>query len=344
MICNLIMWSSFNQECKAVIIECLESREQQAVANTEHCHGKKEICIWISALVISVQATVKYACKKIYLDSKKIEWDGGDALIVKEPILIEACYLSYAVTSSFSPAFSSFIDMNSKLNDCGGIDAISFVKMFVKYLGLVNPDAPIQKPLSQMIQFTKMDQSKICIDSFLTVYRKFYKIKFKTQQQQQQQQQAPEALLAERGKRRGARQRCYATDAVRCMLKAGPHSDMVASVAATKLCGEAVQAAAGIVSDAMQGLGQGVCVGIADLFYIRTHFVGPASKVQCAHCENTVDVVESVAFAGALGTCPLCEHPRCLECVSADIAASEMGGVVEHVECAHCKFATDSYY
>eukprot|EP00986_Skeletonema_menzelii_P020798 scaffold32337_cov365-Skeletonema_menzelii.AAC.2 len=43
MICNLIMWSSFNQECKAVIIECLESREQQAVANTEHCHGKKEI-------------------------------------------------------------------------------------------------------------------------------------------------------------------------------------------------------------------------------------------------------------------------------------------------------------
>ena len=170
------------------------------------------------------------------------------------------------------------------------------------------------------------------------------KPKKQQQQQQQQQQQAPEALLAERGKRRGARQRCYATDAVRCMLKAGPHSDMVASVEATKLCGEAVQAAAGIVSDAMQGLGQGVCVGISDLFHIRTHFVGPASKVQCAHCENTVDVVESVAFAGALGTCPLCEHPRCLECVSADIAASEMGGVVEHSECAHCKFVTDSYY
>ncbi|MBD40258.1 MAG: hypothetical protein CMB11_07805 [Euryarchaeota archaeon] len=159
-----------------------------------------------------------------------------------------------------------------------------------------------------------------------------------------QQQQAPEELLAERGKRRGERQRCYATDAVRCMLKAGPHSDMVASMAAVKLCGEAVQAAAGIVSDAMQGLGQGVCVGIGDLFDIRTHLVGPASKVQCAHCENTVDVVESVAFSGALGTCPDCQHPRCLECVAAHIAAHGVGGIVKCTECAYCQAANDSYY
>ena len=163
-------------------------------------------------------------------------------------------------------------------------------------------------------------------------------------QQQQQQQQAPEELLAERGKRRGERQRCYATDAVRCMLKAGPHSDMVASMAAVKLCGEAVQAAAGIVSDAMQGLGQGVCVGIGDLFGIRTHLIGPASKVQCAHCENTVDVVESVAFSGALGTCPGCQHPRCLECVAADIASIGAGELVKCRGCAHCKAAIDSYY
>lgn len=159
-----------------------------------------------------------------------------------------------------------------------------------------------------------------------------------------QQQQAPEELLAERGKRRGERQRCYATDAVRCMLKAGPHSDMVASAAAVKLCGEAVQAAAGIVSDAMQGLGQGVCVGIGDVFGIRTHLIGPASKVQCAHCENTVDVVESVAFSGALGTCPGCQHPRCLACVAADIASVGAGEPIKCTECAHCQVANDSYY
>lgn len=159
-----------------------------------------------------------------------------------------------------------------------------------------------------------------------------------------QQQQAPEELLAERGKRRGERQRCYATDAVRCMLKAGPHSDMKASAAAVKLCGEAVQAAAGIVSDAMQGLGQGMCAGIDDLFDIRTHLIGPASKVQCVHCENTVDVVESVAFSGALGTCTGCQQPRCLECVATDIATLGVGGIVKTTGCAYCKAANDSYY
>lgn len=166
----------------------------------------------------------------------------------------------------------------------------------------------------------------------------------KKRSKKQQQQQAPEALLAERGKRRGARRRCYATDAVRCMLQAGRHSDAVASVAATKLCGEAVDAAAGIVSDAIQGLGQGVCEGINDLFSISTHLIGPASKVQCVHCENTVDVVESVAFSGSLGSCPSCGQPRCLECVSAHIDTNAAGGVVKHADCAYCKKATDSYY
>ena len=153
-----------------------------------------------------------------------------------------------------------------------------------------------------------------------------------------------EALLAERGKQRGVRQQCYATDALRCMIRPGGKHDWKIQAAAGKLCGEAVKAAAGIISDAMQGLEYGVCVGIGDLFRIFTHLVGPASKVQCAHCDNTVDVVESVAFAGSLGNCPLCRQPRCLECVSSDIAAFGVGGTVRHVVCRHCRDATNSYY
>ena len=153
-----------------------------------------------------------------------------------------------------------------------------------------------------------------------------------------------EALLAERGKQRGVRQQCYATDALRCMIRPGGKHDWKICAAAEKLCGEAVQAAAGIISDALQGLEYGVCVGIGDLFNIFTHLVGPASKVQCAHCENTVDVVESVAFAGSLANCSLCGQPRCLECVSADIAALGAGGALRHVSCRHCRNATNSYY
>ena len=226
MICNLIMWSSFNQECKAIIIECLESREQQAVANTKYSPKKQEIWTWISALVISVQAIVKYSSKKIYLESKNIEWDEGDALIVKEPILIEACYLSHAVASAFSPAFSSFIDMNSKLNDCGGIDAISFVKMFVKYLGLVNPDTPIQKPLSQMFQCTNI-QSKICIGLFLTAYRKSYKIKFKTQQLQEEQEQEKEKEKEEQEQEQEQEQQQQQRDTKRILKLKSQLSEML---------------------------------------------------------------------------------------------------------------------
>jgi hypothetical protein len=154
----------------------------------------------------------------------------------------------------------------------------------------------------------------------------------------------PEALLAERGKQREARQHGYAFDAVRCMIRPGGKEDWKVPEAAQKLCGESVQAAAAIVSDLLQGLEHGVCVGIGDLFQMCTHLVGPASKVQCANCENTVDVVESVAFSGALGACPGCGHPRCLECVSADIATFAAGGTFKHGQCKHCKAHTDSYY
>ena len=147
-----------------------------------------------------------------------------------------------------------------------------------------------------------------------------------------------EALLAERGKMRGARQHDYAVDAVRCMLKPGCKEEWKATAAASKLCGEAVRAASGIISDIVQGLECGVCMGIGDLFSFSTHLIGPASRVQCAHCDNTVDVVESIAFSGKLGTCPECGHPRCLECVSADIASRENGGSPPPLKsCKQCK-------
>lgn len=150
-----------------------------------------------------------------------------------------------------------------------------------------------------------------------------------------------EALLAERGKMRGARQHDYAVDAVRCMLKPGCKEEWKATGAATKLCGEAVRAASGIISDIVQGLECGVCMGIGDLFRFSTHLVGPASKVQCAHCDNSVDVVESIAFSGKLGTCPECDHPRCLECVSADIAAKETGDEPPPVKsCKQCRLSS----
>ncbi len=144
----------------------------------------------------------------------------------------------------------------------------------------------------------------------------------------------PEALLAERGRQRGARQQCAATDAVRCMFGAHFVEDWRILKASKKLCGEAVTAAAAIFGDVLQ---QGACVGMDDLFKFQTHLVAPTSKLQCAHCENTVDVVESIAFSGTLGNCAVCGHPRCLECVAADIAALGAGGLVQHAECRFCK-------
>ena len=52
----------------------------------------------------------------------------------------------------------------------------------------------------------------------------------------------------------------------------------------------------------------------------------------------------SVAFAGSLANGALCGQPRCLECVSADIAALGAGGALRHVSCRPCRNATNSYY
>ena len=55
---------------------------------------------------------------------------------------------------------------------------------------------------------------------------------------------------------------------------------------------------------------------------VTTYLVAPSSATLCADCDNRVNVVESVAFAGLFGKCGSSGHPRCLECVSRDINAS----------------------
>ena len=132
----------------------------------------------------------------------------------------------------------------------------------------------------------------------------------------------PEALLAERGKLRDAKGHHCAREAVRCMFKNGGKDDLVSLAASDKLCGEALEAASGIFSDILQGMGQGACAGMSDLFDLTTYLVAPASATLCADCDNRVNVVESVAFAGLFGKCGSSGQPRCLECVSRDINAS----------------------
>jgi|TARA_B100000809_G_scaffold265339_1_gene323848 hypothetical protein len=141
----------------------------------------------------------------------------------------------------------------------------------------------------------------------------------------------PEALLADRGKLRGCIQVNCATEAVRSMFKEGCKDDIQRVIASDKLCGDAVQSASAILSDIIQ---QGAVVGMGDLFEITTYLVGPTSSVTCAHCENKVNVVQSVAFAGKLGKCTSCKHPRCLDCVSADIADPRGSNAL--VNCLFC--------
>ena len=129
----------------------------------------------------------------------------------------------------------------------------------------------------------------------------------------------PESLLAERGKLRGAMQQQGASDAMRSMFRNGTKDDDRRVAASDKLCGEALQSASAIFSDILQ---QGACAGMGDLFELTTYLVTPTSNVRCAHCENSVNVVQSTAFSGIFGMCCACRHPRCLECVSHDIATS----------------------
>jgi hypothetical protein len=129
----------------------------------------------------------------------------------------------------------------------------------------------------------------------------------------------PEALLAERGKMRGTKQSHCAHALMRSIFENGPCNDRYLAAASEQLCVKAIVSATGIFADVLQ---QGACAGMADLFKFQTYLVAPSSKVRCAHCDNTVNAVESIAFSGAFGSCAFCGHPRCLKCVSEDIDTS----------------------
>jgi hypothetical protein len=132
----------------------------------------------------------------------------------------------------------------------------------------------------------------------------------------------PESLLAERGRMRGAGQQHVATDAARSLLKSTNKSETLAAAASLELNGDALDAASGIFSDVLQ---QGACAGMSDLYRCVTYLIAPSCGVECAHCDAWVNVVQSVAFAGSLGACHACEHPRCLACVSTDMDLAASG-------------------
>ena len=132
----------------------------------------------------------------------------------------------------------------------------------------------------------------------------------------------PESLLAERGRMRDRGQQHVATDAARSLLKSTNKSETLTAAASVELNGDALDSASGIFSDVLQ---QGACAGMSDLYKCTTYIVSPTSGVQCAHCQARVNVVQSVAFAGSLGACHVCEHPRCLACVSRDMNLAASG-------------------
>ena len=121
---------------------------------------------------------------------------------------------------------------------------------------------------------------------------------------------------------RGAGQQHCATEAARSLLRSANKSETLTAAASNELNGDALGAASGIFSDVLQ---QGACAGMSDLYKCTTYLVSPTSGVQCAHCEARVNVVQSVAFAGSLGACDVCEHPRCLACVSKDMDRAAHG-------------------
>lgn len=143
-----------------------------------------------------------------------------------------------------------------------------------------------------------------------------------------------EAMLAERGKMRGASGQYCATQAVAALL--GDKKDPRVAVMGEHLSGQAVNEASGVFADVMQC---GGCAGIGKLFDVASYLVRPKSAVRCGSCEQFVNVAQSVAFAGMLGQCasPTCTHPRCLACVARDIKALGRGGAPKRMEnCLFC--------
>lgn len=123
--------------------------------------------------------------------------------------------------------------------------------------------------------------------------------------------------LANKGKRRGANDRNRADFVLKSLVKnrnglSASDTDKLGD----KMSGYAIDEASGTLGDLLQ---VGAVFGIGQYFDYRTYVVGSNSRIVCATCPCSVDVVASVAFSGLFGYCKRCSHPRCLKCVSEDI-------------------------
>lgn len=147
-------------------------------------------------------------------------------------------------------------------------------------------------------------------------------------------QQQLEAVLAERGKLRGANSQYCATQAVSSLFCDKKDPRLVACI--DQLSGEAIDQACGCFADVLQW---GGCAGIGRLFDVRSYLVSPKSVVRCCHCERFVHVVQSVALAPtrAYSKCPTCSHPRCLWCISHDLQATRTPDA-PHIQLDECHF------
>ena len=87
----------------------------------------------------------------------------------------------------------------------------------------------------------------------------------------------------------------------------------ISDICFSTLNGAALDEASGVLADVLQ---VGPVLAVSKMFKFETFMIGRNSRVGCAHCPRSVNVVQSVAFAGAaFGTCQRCAHPRCLHCI-----------------------------
>ena len=127
-----------------------------------------------------------------------------------------------------------------------------------------------------------------------------------------------DAKLASNGRRRLNNEAHCIDKAAKSLLKSNPALDEKETTYMLHTCvkGKALDEASGVMNDLLQ---VGVVFGMGQYFDTQTYAVGPNGMMQCATCPRALNVIQSVAFAGAFGKCVRCGHPRCLHCVSEDI-------------------------
>lgn len=138
-------------------------------------------------------------------------------------------------------------------------------------------------------------------------------------------------LLAERSKVRDASMQFYATESVRSLFKPNPLNERRIRACSQEICGAALNSASGIFCDVLQ---LGGCGGPSCVFEFSSYLISPTMSAQCAHCENTVHVVQSIAILpDELRNCAGCGQPRCLACASRDMER----GVPAPPDCKACR-------